>query len=626
MTVIAKNNNSLTVKSGFQKYLIYTDELYDIGDVLIIKGNFLDIDENHVPLLFNYQKYCRYQRIYGRITNPEIIKIKNVFTISKIQNFTCNYCDKYFSSISSSYLKALVIGNKISLEKEMLNSINSLGISHLFVVSGLHVVLLAGMLEWIIKKIFKKSVSLITIIILIIYTFITNMAVSVIRVVLAYLLKQSNEKYSLSLTSLDQLSIITIFILLVNPYYLFNSSFILSFGLTYSLVIGSKLLNNKKYFLSLLYMSLYCQIIGLPFSYNFSNEFNITSVLFNMVFVPFVSYIFLPVSLIVIFIPFLNMPYEYLIKIFEYMIKICDRISIYINFPQINIFFLCIFFIIIYYLFKLIEEHKFKKSLFVVLLIYMLVWVNYIKLDIFDQVIFFDLPNGESTLIHGSFNKYNIMIDTGDIEENNTIVEYLKKRGIRKLDYVIITHSDSDHIGGLEKIMMEVKVKNVITNIYEKRDIFEYYYRYNQKLKLYYLKKGDYFKYQNLSFRIYSPSTNLGDVNNNSLVFLADIDGLKILFTGDIEALGEKTLEIDKVIECNLLKIAHHGSKTSTTPTFLRKVSYEVAIIMNGYHNIFDFPSPTVINRIKDKPYYVTGYEKTIIYQKLFFKKYFRKI
>ncbi len=621
---VIDNSSNLIVKRGISKYIVDTTDSYEVGDILIIKGNFKNIEEEHIPELFNYQLYSKYHRILGVVKEPVIVKTKNIFTISKIQDMICTYCDNNFSNLSSSYLKALVIGNKKSLDKTTLSSINSLGISHLFVVSGLHVELLVNMIEWLVKKIFKKSVNLITIIILILYTFMTNLSVSVLRVALGYILKQVNIEYQLKLTALDQLSIITILLLIINPYYLFNSSFILSFGLTYSLVIGSKLLNHKNYLFSLLKMSVYCQIIGLPLSYNFSNKFNLTSVIFNMMFVPFVSYIFLPVSIVIMFCPFLNIIYEYLINLFELLIEISNKFSIFIYLPKVSVVFISLFIVLIFCLFKQLEMKKIKKGMILLLLIYITIWLNYAKLDIYDQIVFFDLPNGESTLIHGAFNEYNILIDTGDVEENNTILEYLKKRGIRKLDYVIITHSDNDHIGGLEKIMSEVRVKNIITNKYERKKIFEYYHQYNKNLKVHYLKKNDSFMFKNIYFKVISPEYDIGDVNNNSLVFLMQIDDFKILFTGDIEEKAEN--KIEGVIKCDLLKIAHHGSKTSTTDKFLDKVIYDEAIIMNGYYNIFGFPSKTVINRIRNKPYYVTGYEKTIIYEKIFFKKRFGKI
>ena len=609
------NTYKLIVKVKHQKYLIYSKEKYEIGDVLYINGYFERIDTSHINSLFDYQKYSKYHNIVGRITIKEFGYLDNEFTISKINNLFREYYKNNFSKLSSSYLQALVIGNKDYLDDLVINNINDLGISHLFVVSGLHISLLIGIISKLLKKIPYNNIILT--IILLIYTLLTNLSISVIRVVGCFIIKNINNKYKLKLTTLDILSIVTIMVLIVNPYYLFRSSFILSFGLTYALVIGSQLINSQNKIISLIKMSIYCQLISIPLSYNFNNKLNILSVVFNFFFVPFVSYMFLPVSLIVSFCPFLNNIYELLIKLFLFLVKVSNSISIYITIPKINIVFLLIYFLLIYMFFKLIEERKTKRFMIVISLIYICLWLNIASLDIYDQIIFFDLPNGEATLIHSAFNKYNILIDTGDVEENNTISSYLNKRGIRTIDYVFITHSDSDHIGGLEDIMKNVRVKNIITNIYEDKQIFEKYKLYNKKVNLFYLKKGDRFKYSNIYIECYSPVKNLGDVNNNSLVFTLIVDNFTILFTGDIEERAEK--QLTNKIKCNLLKIAHHGSLTSTSNYFLSLIEYDTAIIMNGYHNIFGFPANNTLLKLKD--YYITSLEKTIIYQKLFYQK-----
>ncbi len=621
-----ENGYKLTLKNKKLKYYLNTTNYYNIGDVLYIKGIFTDIDSNHIPLLFNYQNYSKYQGIIGNIKEETIIKKENRFVVEKIQKVFLDYYDNNYSNLSASYLKALVLGYKSSLDEEVLSNINSLGISHLFVVSGLHVSLLIGIITRIINKLVKKEnvVKVITTFVLISYSLITNLMVSVLRVVIAYIIKNINQKYQMHLSTLDILSIVTILLLLINPYFLFTSSFILSFGLTYSLIVGSQILKEKNFLKSLIKMSIYCQIISIPLSYNFSNKINILSILFNLIFVPFVTYLFLPLSLIISFLPFLNNIYEILIKVFEWLVGLSDSISFFINLPTLNIVYLSVFFIIIYILFKMLEKRNVRKVIYIILFIYMLFWINYVKFDIYDEIIFFDLPNGESTLIHKAFNKYNILIDTGDIPlSDNPILTYLNKRGIDKIDFVVITHSDSDHIGGLKSLMEEIKVDNIITGFFENKRIFEEYKKYNKDLKIYYLKKGYNFSYKNIQFNTLLPLNNLGDVNNNSLVFLLDVDNFRILFTGDIEEKAEKTFE--GYITCDLLKIAHHGSKTSTTIEFLEKVNYQTAIIMNGYYNIFGFPSKTVINRIKNKPYYITGLEKTIIYRKLFFKEKFVK-
>ncbi len=629
MVVIKRESEQLFVKHRGLKYQLKTKDNYEVGDIIIVSGTFNELSGNHVPELFNYAKYGKYIGLVGSIKVDSIEKIGKKISIEHVQDRCIKYYDKYYSSEVSAYLKALVLGDKSSLDKTIINNINSLGISHLFVVSGLHVTLILGMIKILIQKIVKntKIEIFITLIILVIYVLMTNLLISVIRVVLGYIFGNLNKKYNLKLTTLDIISIETIIPLLLYPYYIFQSSFILSFSLTYALVIGRNILKSKNYFKNLFIMSIYCQIISLPLAYNFSNEFNLLSVIFNLFFVPFVSYIMLPFSIITTILPFLNKIYLLLITCFEKTVTFSDNISIYVNIPKISIIYLLVFILLIYYLFKMIEERKIKKCLIMILIIYLSIWLNISKLDIYDQIIFFDLPNGEATLIHQAFDQINILIDTGDIttKQNNSILQYLRKRGIRTLDYVIITHSDSDHIGGLNDIMEEIKVKNLLTNYYEKKEVFEPYKKYNSQLNIYYLKAGTKFKYCDYLFQIYSPDISLGNVNNNSLVFSLSINDFHILFTGDIEEEVENTLRINNQITYDLLKVAHHGSNTSTHSVFLSKVQFKEAIIMNGYNNIFGFPSKYTLDRLNPHKYYITSYEKTIIFEKPFFKTIFKK-
>ncbi len=630
MTVIEvkkeKNGYFLLLKYQNLKYRVITEKYYEVGSVLYIKGAFYDLDQNHLPDLFNYFKYGKYNGLAGRIIPQTIQKVDKKIVLTVVQDWCLRYYDQCFNYQTASYLKALVIGDKSGLD--IMNSINSLGISHLFVVSGMHVSLLAKMLELLIKKIVKKDSiqNIIILLVLNIYILMTNFLVSVIRVVIGFVINIFNKKYHLKLTPLDILSQETIMLLLINPYYLFQSSFILSFSLTYALVIGNQLLKEKNYFKALIKMTVFCQIVSLPLAYNFSNEFNVMSVPFNLFFVPFVSYVFLPSAIIVSFLPFLGFIYQFLINIFESIVKISLKLSIYINFPKIPILGILLFIVLIIIWFRVLEMKKRSTLLSGVLLIFIVTWMNYAKFDLYDQIIFFDLPNGEATLIHQAFNQSNILIDTGDVtdEDQNSILQYLKKQGINVLDYVIITHSDSDHLGGLEIIMKKVKVKNIITNYYENKELFNKYQQYNSKLNIYYLKKGMNINLRRVSLKIYSPEFSFGDVNNNSLVFSLKFAEMKILFTGDIEEIAENSLILDDEI-FDILKIAHHGSKTSTSDGFLKKVKFKEAVIMNGYYNIFDFPHSVVLARIKEHPYYVLSKTKTLVYQKLFFRKQFHK-
>ena len=201
-------------------------------------------------------------------------------------------------------------------------------------------------------------------------------------------------------------------------------------------------------------------------------------------------------------------------------------------------------------------------------------------------------------MIHEGYNKKNILIDTGDLEASD-LVSFLKSKGIKRIDAVIISHGDSDHIGGLRTLVYEFKINNIFLSYYDsvsKEEISKYRLT---KTNIYYLKAGDEFYIDKMYFKVLWPSSNQLDVNNNSLVIYSVLFNTRFLFTGDIEKEAEYKLikEIGK-IEVDVLKVAHHGSKTSSTEIFLNSVKFKYAVSMNGYKNTFGFPHSSVVERI----------------------------
>ena len=127
------------------------------------------------------------------------------------------------------------------------------------------------------------------------------------------------------------------------------------------------------------------------------------------------------------------------------------------------------------------------------------------------------------------------------------------------------------------------------------------------RIQVYYLKAGDEFYIGNMYFKVLWPSNNQYDVNNNSLVIYSEIFNTRFLFTGDIEKEAEGGfIKKYKNLDVDVLKVAHHGSKTSSTIEFLKCVKFKYAVAMNGYSNTFGFPHKTVVDRI-------TGLENAVM-------------
>ncbi|MBQ2892066.1 MAG: DNA internalization-related competence protein ComEC/Rec2 [Bacilli bacterium] len=583
--------NNYIIKSNNCKFIFSTKEKYKVGDILEVTG---EKEENyvHYPFGFNYQDYLHYQNIKYALKNVEVNKIKNKISIHYLHYLINNYIDSNYSYDSSKYLKTLITGNDEHLDT---TNISKIGISHLFVISGLHVNIIVIFIGKLLSlmKIKKSKQNMIIIFVISLYVIVTDFLISVIRVYLSLVLKMFNKR----LTNLDLLSINTIIVLIINPYFMYSLSFILTyliafFMLVYQDVISIKIKILNKV-LNMLILTTLIQLLTLPIVVSISPSFNIISILVNPLFIILVTYFLLPVSFIILLIPSLNSVYLYMVTIFEYLVDFFSNMTfLTIQLGNIHIIFKVLYFIIYYIFLYCLYSKKYKYlSLFIIVFI---VWYYKGILNLKDRIYFLDLPEGEATLIISKYNRYVILVDSGEITKNNILNNIVINLGIRKIDYLIISHSDSDHIGGAFNLVKEISVKNIIFNYYDQNNTTNYFKKYVDKT--YYLKKDDIIQTKYFKLKTYSPSIDYKDTNDNSLVIRLDVFNKSILFTGDISTKVEKTLSNYK-INVDFLKVAHHGSKTSSNIDFINNIEYDHAIIMSGYYNKFGFPIEEVVNR-----------------------------
>ena len=233
------------------------------------------------------------------------------------------------------------------------------------------------------------------------------------------------------------------------------------------------------------------------------------------------------------------------------------------------------------------------------------------------RIHFLDVGQGDSTFIETPKNK-TILIDGGGSMSKNfdvgksTLLPYILDRGYTKIDYVIISHFDQDHVGGILTILEELTVEKVI--IAKQNEESENYKKFleivNQnKIKVIEVEAGDKIKIEeDIYFDIIWPLQNQitqNVLNNNAIVAKLNYKKISMLFTGDIEEIAEKEIlkkyENTKILNSTILKIAHHGSKTSTTDNFLSLVNPQIALIGVGENNLFNHPAVQTIQKLKDK-------------------------
>jgi len=209
------------------------------------------------------------------------------------------------------------------------------------------------------------------------------------------------------------------------------------------------------------------------------------------------------------------------------------------------------------------------------------------------DVHFIDVGQGDSALIEA--NGHFMLIDAGEKDQTGTVIDYLKAQGVKKLDYVIGTHPHSDHIGGLEGVIREFDVTNVMlpekehtTRIYEKLlDAIA-----DKNLKVTIPKAAESYSLGDASFQIISPNRDYGDNLNNWSIGIRLVYGkTSFVLCGDAEKEAEQDMLLSGLpLKADVLKVSHHGSSTSSSPEFIKAVSPRYAVISCGKNNDYGHP------------------------------------
>ena len=215
-----------------------------------------------------------------------------------------------------------------------------------------------------------------------------------------------------------------------------------------------------------------------------------------------------------------------------------------------------------------------------------------------------DVGQGDSILIQTP-NSKNILIDGGDNNSHHIVSNYLKKKKVKNIDYIIATHFDSDHIGGLDNIIDKFKVSRIYAPNYKCST--ESYKNLinscsNKNLDLQYLKQGDLINIEdNINLTVLSPSYIQEENNLNSIVFKIDYKNKSFLFTGDAEANNEiNIINSYDMSDIDFIKIGHHGSSSSTTEEFIKEINPDIAVISCGYKNQYGHPHKSTLDTLEE--------------------------
>ena len=356
-----------------------------LGDRIIIYGNLKEANNNTIPNLFNYKKYLRTSGIFYLMTIDKFEKIgNNTSIIYYIKNKLIDRINNIKKSVS--YVKTFVLAIN-EIDKDVRSSYQYNGISHLFSISGMHITLFATFLLGIMNKIsynryfnyFIVNLFLISFMVLVGFT------ASSVRSVLMFILFSINKLFNLKIKSLDIMLIVLIVLLLINPFYLYSVSFLFSYIISTGIVMANRNIKKiKKKLVKNLYISFISFMFSLPICINYFNQVNVLSIVLNLFFIPLVSSIIFPLSIVSLFVPKIDAILYLFIGIMEKCSLFVSNISmLVINFPKVGIVL-----VVIYYVILVVSLYKPKMYIGVVLLIILFKNISYFDSDL--RVLVFD--------------------------------------------------------------------------------------------------------------------------------------------------------------------------------------------------------------------------------------------
>ena len=637
--------------------------LLNYGDKIKVSGEYIVPDGARNYGGFNYKEYLKTQEIYGIYESDtvEVLQHNNLSFIELFSNRVKLKIIENFSNIlpedTNQLFLGILIGYDDNLSEDIEESFRKSSLTHLLAVSGSHIAYIIVGIKFLfqILKIPKKITNVITIMFLMFFMYITDFSSSVVRASIMGIILLVSLIFYRKNDIKTTISISVLLMLIENPYKILDVGLLLSYFATIGIICFSKLNKKSKtefnikqkvieYIKEMVLITVFANIFVIPIMiYNFNTislTFIISNVIAGILIGPITigGFILIIVSFISVKITYiLSIPYNLLLVLLIKSTKLTSLIplsEILVPTPSmaIVVFYYIVLFICIIYVFMKKEysnryiikkvsiciEYSFKfikknyKIIIVyitVLLILIILILKIIPRDL--KIHFIDVGQGDSTLIITPTKK-KILIDSGGSETGNfdvgenTLVPYLLDRKIISLDYICISHFDSDHCDGFKYLLNNIKVKNIIlSKQYETTDNFEEIMNIANKKKINIIKveAGNILNIDKfVRFKIFSPGKILtDDINDNSIVMKLEYNSFSCLFTGDISKNIEQNLvkQYGKELKSTVLKVAHHGSKTSSDESFIKLVNPKIALMGVGKNNKFGHPNEEVLKILK---------------------------
>ncbi len=596
------------------------------------------------PAEFDLRNYSKRKGIKYQLEVKDYQVAPKNLTLLDWLSFMRAKIKQYFLSLPKNlqfFAGQLVLSENLdSSTREVVDNFRNLGVIHLLCISGLHVYLYTKIIDLVgtILRRTQNELLVVKAILLPILVFLGLAQAGLVRATLGFFISLFCNKSQIKISSIDQLSLVTL------THLIFFPSVFLGIGaqLSYLLVFGLRIIKTNNYWRKNLALN---TLIAPVLIFNFY-ELNLLTVVNNFLIVPIFNFVILPFTMLGL----LNS------SICPVIAEICDSVLGLVNqvingfgakrfgvvvLGQINVL-VCLLLIVLIVSFILVVQRDQKagktkrqtkerrrkkisihqvsrlntsqKILFSGLSIFFLN-IAFIKFPLQGQVSFLDVGQGDSILLTTPIIRKTYLIDTGGklsfgrkstgkTNVEKITIPYLKQQGISHLDGVFLTHQDADHLGDLDQLLKHFPVRNIYfaEGMQNNRSFYKKVKNNLNQVRLVPVTAGQSLYFSDLNFQVLYPTFPSAGKNEDSLTMLVNIQNKSWFFSGDLDQAGEeKILALYPNLKFDYFKLGHHGSKTSSSQLFIENTQPKLGIISAGRNNRYGHPHPETLALLKSQ-------------------------
>lgn len=580
---------------------------------------------------FDYEKwlFIRYIGATGYIRNADkaiLIDTKSAWlSISRLRQSLSELLDlQTLPPENRALIKALTIGDKSQISRQQWQVLSKTGTTHLMAISGLHIGLIAGMVYWLFFRCWLRlpsnaysapqvaacfaSIAALLYAALAGFSIPTQRALIMLNVLMLTIVLRRQVK------AMNIFALALLTVLIIDPLVVLSAGFYLSFLAVFCIIyVFSSRLGRESKLSSSLKIHVVVALGLLPVLLLFFQSFSLIAPLANLIAVPVVSFVVVPMSLLaLLFLPFVPKFAALLLEVVDVVLQVLWQVlSLLVELPLASIIrpepMIWQMLLAMLGVLLILAPRGIPGRFLGVTLLLPMFLIRYDKpvpgamnLTLLDvgQGLAVVIETAEHSLVFDAGVKFSDRYDMG----RHVVLPFLHSRHITALDKLIVSHGDNDHMGGAEAVLDSIDTRKVFTSVAGPLAV------YNAEL----CKKGYKWQWDQVTFHFLSPPDQLfDDENNNSCVLKIDSLYGSALLTGDIELAAEQHLveHASEFLPADVLVAAHHGSKTSSSAEFLFLVKPITILIPAGTPNRFGFPHSETLERYRqlEAKYYISG-------------------